>query len=89
MCFSDETDELDGQNVVEGDDDREIRRKVEIEIRKHSHDFEWHADNSVSVVHRVQGRFQLPGHEALLTVSYPISSAFGSERIFRKRHFRI
>jgi hypothetical protein len=59
MRFRDETDELDGHDVVEGDDEQEIRRKVEVEIRKHSRDFEWHADLSVSVTHRVQGESTL------------------------------
>jgi hypothetical protein len=80
---------LDGQDVVEGDDEQEIRRKVETEIRKHSHDFEWHADLSVSVIHRVQGETTLMQPQTPLIISHPTPPANGSERVLRKRHFGV
>lgn len=49
------TDSQDGQNVVEGDSDQEVQRKVEVEVRKHSHEFKWFPDRSISVLHRVPG----------------------------------
>jgi hypothetical protein len=52
----------DGQDVVDGDSEEELRRKVEGQIRRHSHDFEWFDDESVSVTHRVPGEFFVSSH---------------------------
>jgi hypothetical protein len=53
-------DPPDGQDVLDGDSEEEVRRKVEGQIRRHSHDFEWFNDESVSVTHRVPGEFYVP-----------------------------
>lgn len=42
-----------GQDVKPGDDLITVRRKVEEQIRRHSHDFEWHDDGSLRVTHVV------------------------------------
>jgi hypothetical protein len=39
--------------VKPGDDETTVRRKVEEQVRMHSHDFEWHDDGSLSVTHVV------------------------------------
>jgi hypothetical protein len=64
-CRSDlpsHANQADGQDVVDGDSEEEVRRKVEGQIRKHSHDFEWFDDESVSVTHRVPGEFYISRH---------------------------
>ncbi|KUI72472.1 hypothetical protein VM1G_07564 [Cytospora mali] len=42
-----------GQHVKVDDDETTIRKKVEEEVRRHSQDFEWHEDGSLSVTHVV------------------------------------
>ncbi|KAK7716730.1 hypothetical protein SLS64_002435 [Diaporthe eres] len=42
-----------GQDVKPDDDETTVRRKVEGQVRRHSHDFEWHDDGSLSVTHVV------------------------------------
>ncbi|KAH7024775.1 uncharacterized protein B0I36DRAFT_251075 [Microdochium trichocladiopsis] len=42
-----------GQNVSPGDDQATIRRKIEQEVRRHSHRYQWHDDGSLSVTHIV------------------------------------
>lgn len=42
-----------GQDVSPGDDKITVRRKVEEQVKRHSHDFEWHGDGSLSVTHVV------------------------------------
>ena len=46
----------DGQEVTAEDTDDVIRQKVEKQVHKHSHEFEWHDDRSISVTHRVPGK---------------------------------
>lgn len=50
-----------GQHVTDDDDEETARRKVEVEVRRHSELFEWHDDGSLSVTHIVPGR---PAHVA-------------------------
>lgn len=45
-----------GQHVEPVDDEETTRKKVEAEVRRHSHDFEWHADGSLSVTHVVPSK---------------------------------
>lgn len=45
-----------GQYVKPGDDEGTIRIKVEQEVRRHSHEFEWHEDGSLSVTHVVPSK---------------------------------
>lgn len=45
-----------GQQVEPGDDEVTARAKIEAEIRRHSHDFEWHDDGSLSVTHVVPSK---------------------------------
>ncbi|KUI61243.1 hypothetical protein VP1G_08419 [Cytospora mali] len=42
-----------GQHVKIDDDEITIRKKVEEEVKRHSQDFEWHEDGSLSVTHVV------------------------------------
>ncbi|KAL4873982.1 hypothetical protein BDV12DRAFT_181873 [Aspergillus spectabilis] len=42
-----------GEFVRDWDDEETVRRKVEREVRRHSEEFEWHADGSLSVTHVV------------------------------------
>lgn len=42
-----------GHRVKSGDDEETVRKKVEAEVRRHSNDFEWHDDGSLSVTHVV------------------------------------
>ncbi|KAJ4295567.1 hypothetical protein N0V90_007580 [Kalmusia sp. IMI 367209] len=42
-----------GQHVHPGDGEDVIREKIEKEIKRHSEDFEWHEDGSLSVTHVV------------------------------------
>jgi hypothetical protein len=45
-----------GQHVNPGDDNETIRKKVEMEVRRHSDRFEWHEDGSMSVTHIVPSK---------------------------------
>lgn len=49
-----------GQHVKPDDDDETTRKKVEAEVRRHSYDFEWHDDGSLSVTHVVPSRQSRP-----------------------------
>jgi len=40
-----------GQHVLPTDDEESARKKVEEEVRRHSNDFEWHNDGSLTVTH--------------------------------------
>lgn len=42
-----------GRDVRPGDDAETARRKIERQVRRHSDDFEWHDDGSLSVTHVV------------------------------------
>ncbi|GAB7330063.1 hypothetical protein MBLNU13_g01743t1 [Cladosporium sp. NU13] len=42
-----------GQHVKGKDDESTVRAKIESEVRRHSEDFEWHDDGSLSVTHTV------------------------------------
>ena len=42
-----------GQDVKPGDDEVTVRKKVEQQVKRHSHNFEWHLDGSLSVTHVV------------------------------------
>lgn len=42
-----------GQQVLPEDDEETIRRKVEAEVSRHSHRWEWHEDGSLSITHIV------------------------------------
>ncbi|KAL4960103.1 uncharacterized protein BDV14DRAFT_205032 [Aspergillus stella-maris] len=42
-----------GQNVNDDDDEKTFKTKIEAEVRRHSENFEWHADGSLSVTHAV------------------------------------
>jgi hypothetical protein len=42
-----------GQHVKEGDSEETIKSKVEREVRRHSDNFQWHDDGSLSVTHVV------------------------------------
>ncbi|KAK7736648.1 hypothetical protein SLS53_006854 [Cytospora paraplurivora] len=42
-----------GQHVKPEDDEITVRKKVEQEVRRHSHELEWHEDGSLSVTHVV------------------------------------
>ncbi|KAJ4389850.1 hypothetical protein N0V93_007322 [Gnomoniopsis smithogilvyi] len=42
-----------GQHIQPGDDEETARRKIEAEVRRHSQEFEWHDDGSLSVTHVV------------------------------------
>lgn len=46
-----------GQHVKDGDNEETIKRKVEDEVRRHSNDFEWHEDGSLSVTHVVPSMY--------------------------------
>lgn len=43
----------DGKDVLPTDSPETIREKVETQVRRHSTDFEWHANGELSVTHRV------------------------------------
>lgn len=45
-----------GEHVTDDDDEETARNKVEVEIRRHSENFEWHSDGSLSVTHVVPGK---------------------------------
>lgn len=42
-----------GQHVNPEDDEKTARKKMEQEVRRHSNNFEWHDDGSLSVTHVV------------------------------------
>lgn len=42
-----------GQHVLPTDDEKTAREKIEAEVRRHSHNFEWHEDGSLTVTHTV------------------------------------
>lgn len=42
-----------GQHVQEGDSEEVMREKIEKEVKRHSEEFEWHEDGSLSVTHVV------------------------------------
>lgn len=52
-----------GQNVEKGDDETQIRSKIEAEVKRHSELFEWHEDGSLSVTHIVPSKPVVPGHQ--------------------------
>ncbi|KAI7784386.1 hypothetical protein LA080_010169 [Diaporthe eres] len=68
-----------GQDVKPGDDAITVRRKVEGQVRRHSHDFEWHDDGSLSVTHVVP---IIRKHEdyGLTTWFGALTSAWGRSR---------
>lgn len=45
-----------GQHVKPEDDNEAVREKVEAQVKRHSHDFEWHSDGSLSVTHVVPSK---------------------------------
>lgn len=45
-----------GQHVNPGDDEETARQKIEAEVRRHSNQFEWHDDGSLSVTHVVPSK---------------------------------
>lgn len=42
-----------GQDIKPGDDEITVRNKVEEQVKRHSNNFEWHDDGSLSVTHVV------------------------------------
>ncbi|KAK1988191.1 hypothetical protein LZ30DRAFT_578727 [Colletotrichum cereale] len=60
-----------GQEVTDEDTDEVARRKIEDEVRRHSHRFEWHEDGSISVTHIVPGATVFFGN---------VTSAWGRSR---------
>ncbi|KAF4464220.1 taurine catabolism dioxygenase [Fusarium albosuccineum] len=68
-----------GQHVTDEDDEKTARKKIEIEVRRHSERFEWHEDGSLSVTHVVPAiRLHEPtGATALFGY---ITSAWGRSR---------
>lgn len=42
-----------GQQVLPTDDAETAREKIEAEVRRHSNNFEWHEDGSLTVTHTV------------------------------------
>lgn len=49
-----------GQHVKPGDDEETARKKIEAEVRRHSNDFVWHEDGSLSVTHVVPSKPKKP-----------------------------
>lgn len=68
-----------GQHVKSGDNEMTIRKKIEQEVRRHSHEFEWHEDGSLSVTHVVP---IIRKHEdfALTTWFGNLTSAWGRSK---------
>ena len=68
-----------GQHVGAKDDEPTIRAKIEDEVRRHSEDFEWHSDGSLSVTHTVP---IIRKHLAtgLITWFGNLTSAYGRSR---------
>lgn len=44
---------MQSSDVKPGNDDITVREKVEEQVKRHSHNFEWHEDGSLSVTHVV------------------------------------
>lgn len=63
-----------GQHVSDGDDAKTARKKIEIEVKRHSERFEWHEDGSLSVTHIVPGESPLLLPDIILT---DMSQQFG------------
>lgn len=45
-----------GQHVLPTDDEKLARQKIEAEVRRHSNNFEWNEDGSLTVTHTVPCR---------------------------------
>lgn len=45
-----------GQHILSMDDEKTIKEKIEREIRRHSNNFEWHEDGSLTVTHTVPSK---------------------------------
>lgn len=55
-----------GQHVKPGDDLKRTQQKIGAEVRRHSDDFEWHDDGSLSVTHVVPSKQATPNNQRLL-----------------------
>ncbi|KAL4938457.1 hypothetical protein BDV06DRAFT_231878 [Aspergillus oleicola] len=68
-----------GEHVDDDDDAETFRSKIETEIRRHSNDFTWHKDGSLSVTHVVPAiRLHNPTGAAIFFGNIP--SAWGRSR---------
>ncbi|KAL4784580.1 hypothetical protein BJX76DRAFT_367559 [Aspergillus varians] len=68
-----------GEHVTDHDDAETFRRKVEVEVRRHSEWFEWHEDGGLSVTHVVPAiRLHHPTGAAVFFGN--ITSAWGRSR---------
>ncbi|KAL4907091.1 hypothetical protein BDW74DRAFT_167095 [Aspergillus multicolor] len=68
-----------GQHVTDDDDEQTFRQKIEDEVRRHSENFEWHEDGSLSVTHVVPAiRLHEPTAAAVFFGN--ITSAWGRSR---------
>ncbi|KAL2207086.1 Clavaminate synthase-like protein, partial [Sarocladium strictum] len=68
-----------GEHVTDDDTEEVARQKVETEIRRHSNNFEWHADGSLSVTHVVPAiRIHSPSDATVFFGN--LTSAWGRSR---------
>ncbi|KEZ41886.1 hypothetical protein SAPIO_CDS6575 [Scedosporium apiospermum] len=72
-----------GQHVLPTDDEESARKKVEEEVRRHSNDFEWHNDGSLTVTHvtpiiRIHKETGLPAWFGNLTSAWGRSTHHGA-----------
>ncbi|KAL2837097.1 hypothetical protein BJX68DRAFT_259710 [Aspergillus pseudodeflectus] len=68
-----------GEHVTDEDDEETFRRKVEAEVRRHSEQFQWHEDGSLSVTHVVPA-IRIHNPTGLAVFFGNITSAWGRSR---------